>query len=68
MAKQGNKKNKAFSWDYAPALESTGHVHIKEKYDLFIDGKFVKPSSCKLYLLLMCIVFSQSLQLYWCLM
>lgn len=33
------------SWDYAPSLESTSHVEIKEKYELFIDGKFVKPSS-----------------------
>ena len=49
MAKQGNKKNKAFSWDYAPALEGISHLNIKEKYDLFIDGKFVKPSSCKYF-------------------
>lgn len=36
------KKN---NWDYAPSLESTSHIEIKEKYDLFIDGKFVKPAS-----------------------
>ncbi|MDP5099128.1 MAG: aldehyde dehydrogenase family protein [Crocinitomicaceae bacterium] len=39
------KKKNEFSWDYAPSLESTSHIEIKDKYDLFIDGKFVKPSS-----------------------
>ena len=34
-------------WDYAPAPESNDHVSIKEQYDLFIDGKFVKPQSGK---------------------
>lgn len=29
----------------APAPESTDHVEIKTQYDLFIGGKFVKPSS-----------------------
>lgn len=38
------KKNDV-NWDYAPSLESTSHIEIKEKYDLFIDGNFVKPSS-----------------------
>lgn len=41
MAEKKENKN----WDYAPSLESTSHIEIKEKYDLFIDGKFVKPSS-----------------------
>ena len=41
MAEKKVSKN----WDYAPSLESTSHIEIKEKYDLFIDGKFVKPSS-----------------------
>jgi len=39
------KKKNEYSWDYAPSLESTSHIEIKDKYDLFIDGKFVKPSS-----------------------
>lgn len=42
------KKNK-INWDYAPALESTGHIDLKEKYDLFIDGKWVKPNSGKYF-------------------
>lgn len=32
-------------WMYAPSPESTEHVQIKKKYDLFIDGKWVKPKS-----------------------
>jgi aldehyde dehydrogenase (NAD+) len=32
-------------WEYAPSLEGTSHVQLKNKYDLFIDGKWVKPSS-----------------------
>ena len=30
-------------WDLSPALESTDHIQIKEKYDLFINGKFQSP-------------------------
>ncbi len=30
-------------WDYAPAPETTA-VDLRERYDLFIDGKFVAPS------------------------
>ena len=36
-------------WNYSPAPESTDHVEIKEKYDLFIGGKFVKPSGGKYF-------------------
>ena len=32
-------------WEYAPAPESKSHIRLKEQYDLFIGGKFVKPSS-----------------------
>ncbi len=32
------------SWTYDEAPESRDHIQIKKKYDLFIDGKFVKPS------------------------
>ncbi len=31
-------------WEYAPSLESTSHIQLKERYELFIDGKWVKPS------------------------
>lgn len=48
-------KENAFSlkfetdWQYAPAPESTDHIEIKPKYDLFIGGKFVKPNSKKYF-------------------
>ncbi len=44
MAK--NKENKKItSWNLDPAPESAGHIHLKEKYDLFINGKWEKPDS-----------------------
>jgi len=36
-------------WNYAPAPEDTKHIHFNKQYDLFIGGKFVKPSSGKYY-------------------
>ena len=36
-------------WQYAPAPEGTGHIKLKEQYDLFINGRFVKPSSGKYF-------------------
>ena len=44
MAKKEQQKN-LLSWDYAPSLESTSHIRLKEQYDLYINGKWVKPSS-----------------------
>src|SRR6201999_994198 len=32
-------------WQYAPSLESTDHVAIQPRYNLFIGGKFVEPHS-----------------------
>lgn len=43
------KDKKIKGWDYSPAPESTGHINIKKQYDLFIGGKFVKPSSGKYF-------------------
>lgn len=31
------------SWAYDEAPESTNHIELKKKYDLYIDGKFTKP-------------------------
>jgi aldehyde dehydrogenase (NAD+) len=31
-------------WEYAPAPQSSDFVEVKEQYNLFIGGKFVKPS------------------------
>jgi aldehyde dehydrogenase (NAD+) len=43
-------KNEVFTdWKYAPAPESTDHVKINKQYDLFINGKFVKPNSKKYF-------------------
>ncbi len=33
------------SWVYANSKENIDHVHIQKKYDLFINGRFVKPRS-----------------------
>ncbi len=44
---QTTQADKIFDWAYAPAPEATDHVHINKKYDLFIDGKFVKPGKGK---------------------
>lgn len=55
IASNGSLKKKqpeikfGHSWDYAPAPESSGHVQLKEQYDLFIDGKWQKPSSGKYF-------------------
>lgn len=43
------KKEHQTNWGLSPAPESTGHIQIKDKYDLFIDGKFVKPKSGKYF-------------------
>jgi len=35
------------NWEYTPSLEGTSHIQLKKRYELFIDGKWVKPSSNK---------------------
>lgn len=49
MSKKDTKKNVASSWELSPAPESKGHISLKAKYDLFINGKWVKPSSGKYF-------------------
>ncbi len=53
MAQKKIKKTPALNfsgkWEYAPAPESSDHVKLKESYDLFIDGEFVKPLSGKYF-------------------
>ena len=44
MAKKQTK-----GWDYSPALESTSHVELKKRYDLYINGEWVKPASKKYF-------------------
>lgn len=36
-------------WNLDPAPESTSHIHLKTHYDLFINGKFVKPTGNKYF-------------------
>lgn len=46
-----SKENNIFkaSWAYADAPESTDHITIKKQYELFINGKFVKPLKGKYF-------------------
>lgn len=50
MASKKNKKDNSVKlnfnteWTYAPAPESTDHIKLKKKYDLFVNGKFVQGS------------------------
>ncbi|MHB1049356.1 MAG: aldehyde dehydrogenase family protein [Bacteroidota bacterium] len=37
------------NWKYQPAPESKEHIHLQERYDLFINGKFVPPSGKKYF-------------------
>ena len=37
------------NWNYSGAPESTSHISLKDKYDLFIDGSFIKPNSRKYF-------------------
>ena len=41
--------NDTFKWEYAPAPEAKDHAKLKSQYDLFINGKFVKPNSKKYF-------------------
>ena len=37
------------SWKYDESPESTSHINLKDKYELFIGGEFVKPLSKKYF-------------------
>ncbi len=37
------------NWAYAPAPEDKKHIKLDKKYDLFINGKFVKPGKGKYF-------------------
>ncbi|NDA94466.1 MAG: aldehyde dehydrogenase family protein, partial [Betaproteobacteria bacterium] len=41
--------SKGSDWGYAPAPESTDHIRLKDRYGLFIDGKFIPPASGKYF-------------------
>ncbi len=40
-----NKLNSNKNWSYSEAPESKNHICLKDRYDLFIDGEFIKPNS-----------------------
>ncbi len=50
-----DKKNSAptlqfkTDWEYSPAPQGTDFVKIKDRYELFIDGKWVQPKSGKYF-------------------
>lgn len=44
-----NKLDLNSGWEFVPAPESTAHIQLKKKYDLFIGGKWVKPKSGKYF-------------------
>jgi aldehyde dehydrogenase (NAD+) len=47
MSKKENTS--AFNWEYAPAPESSDNIKLKDQYELFINGAFVKPESKKYF-------------------
>ncbi len=50
MSKKETKKLDYFTdWKYAPAPEATDHIRLQKQYELFINGKFVKPNSGKYF-------------------
>ena len=49
MSKKTIEINFDTGWDLAPAPESTSHIQLNEQYELFIGGKWVKPSSGKYF-------------------
>lgn len=49
MAKKAAKNKNSSIWELSPAPESTGHIELKKKYDLFINGKFVPPVKGKYF-------------------
>ena len=49
MTKMVDELKFSGKWDFSPAPESTDHISIKSEYQLFIDGKFVKPKKRKYF-------------------
>jgi len=43
MQKKEDKNIFKASWKYSEAKESTDHIQIQKKYELYIDGKYTKP-------------------------
>ncbi len=49
MQKKETKDLFKASWKYSEAPESTSHIQVQKKYDLYIDGEFTKPVKGKYF-------------------
>ena len=49
MSKKAISNKFKASWTYDEAPESTDHIQVKKQYELFIDGKFIKPVKGKYF-------------------
>ena len=45
IAKRGRSLDFGERWSYAPAPEAHGYIKLRDRYQLFIGGKFVAPKS-----------------------
>lgn len=43
MAKK-NQQKKVSGWEYSPSPESTSHISLKKRYQLYINGEWVNPT------------------------
>ncbi|MFM7724169.1 MAG: betaine-aldehyde dehydrogenase, partial [Bacteroidota bacterium] len=48
MAKNTSTQNTT-EWNYAASPESTSHIRLEKKYQLFINNEWVYPSSKKYF-------------------
>ena len=49
MDQESSKLDFNTDWQYSEAPESTDHIRIDDRYDLFIGGDFVAPRSGKYF-------------------
>ena len=49
MGKKNTSLHFETDWSYSPAPESTDHIKLLQEYNLFINGKFSKPSKGKYF-------------------
>jgi len=47
--KKNTEINPTSAWNYAPSIENATQANIKQTYELFIGGEFVKPQSKKYF-------------------
>src|SRR5205085_313703 len=45
IAKKDRSLDFGGRWNYAPALEATNYIKLRDRYQLFINGRFVAPKS-----------------------